>query len=208
MSAGVGATIAELKARSGLTWGELAEAIGASSGDYVRKVASGAKPGRNLAGAVGQLMTTGRVTDTPARRLTAAGDLARVRAPRSSGAPSRVPDVKAPRPVPRRLFDIGTGRLGWAKDISAADPDTIRAAVRSAARGRRRVSLRVGYRDSRGKLRYAVIGTKNGYKASGVLSAMNDQGADEWIHDQLTKAAHNGGSFTAGEIETVEVYAQ
>lgn len=206
-----GATIAELKSRSGLTWSQLADALGASSGDYVRKVASGAKPGTNLAGAVSQLMSTGKVSDAPARRMAKSGGLARVRASASTGARSRIPDTTAPTALPRRLFDIGTGRLGWAQETPIDSPETIAAAIRSAGRGHRRVSFRITYHDKHGRERVKIIGGKGGYSPRRALAEFKDGGAG-WLADQAGKAAGPGNygdlQIEADDITDVEVYAE
>src|SRR5690606_8412868 len=130
----------------------LADAIGASSGNYVRKVASGAKPGANLAANVNELMRTGEVTKPVERRLDAQGRRARVRAGREAGTPSRRPAETVVRPPGERtrFFTKANGKRGWTKGTGAADADGVqefRKAVRAAGQGRHRVKLRVRVKD-------------------------------------------------------------
>jgi hypothetical protein len=197
-----GRILAELHARTGLSWQQLAETIGASSGDYVRKVAGGAKPGNNLAGAVGELMQRGRVVTAPERRRAASGELAKVRAPASSGAPSRIPEQQqVKRAAKREVFRMGGGRLGWTQELAADDPDAIRAAVRSAGRGRHRVSFRVHYIDANGRDRYATVGQKGGYRTADALKRM---GSDPvaWLGTQV---GSHYGAFANTSVGGIDV---
>src|SRR5690606_4589530 len=127
------------------SWSALADAIGASSGDYVRKVASGAKPGNNLARNVSELMRTGEVSAPAPRRRAATGQRAKVRASRTTGAPSRRPSETVVRPPDQRtrFFTKPDGRRGYTKSTGNATDGAseFRRAIRSAGQGRHRVKL-------------------------------------------------------------------
>lgn len=208
MPSATGAILAELKTRTGLTWAQLAQTIGASSGDYVRKVASGARPGRNLDTAVADLMATGRVHEAPARRRAASGELARVRASRSTGAPSRIPEQQAPQGVaPRELFRMSGGRLGWSQGIAADNAEAIRAAIRSAGQGRHRVAFRVTFTDANGHKRVVTLGQKGGYKPRTVLDEMDDPA--DWLAAEVgARGGYGVGDLEGADLAWIEVVAE
>lgn len=197
----VGAALNALKASTGWTWGQLADAVGASSGDYVRKVAAGAKPGLNLAGNVAELGTRGAVTAPVARRTTAAGTVARVRAAAASGAPSRVPAAAARTPTEsaRQLYRGAAGRLGWSRDFvlprNAPDDarrlagfgivDELRSVARGQGRaGQRDVDITVTVQFGDGEERTHSLGRR---PVSDVLRGIRDEGGDvlDYIEDQF-----------------------
>lgn len=197
----VGAALNALKASTGWTWGQLADAVGASSGDYVRKVAAGAKPGLNLAGNVSELRTTGAVTAPVARRTTAAGTVARVRAAAGTGAPSRVPAAasRTPTESARQLYRGASGRLGWSRQfgIPAGADSIIRAdaaalvmdELRSVARGQgkagqRDVEILVTVRFGDGMERTHTLDRR---PVSDLLRGIRGDGGDvlDWIEGEF-----------------------
>lgn len=206
-----GATLAAIKEQTGLSWSALADVIGASSGDYVRKVASGAKPGNNLASNVAELMRTGEVSRPAPRRVAASGQRARVRASASTGAPSRRPAENVVRPPDqrRRMFRKGDGRMGWTQatgDASSSGADAFRAAVRSAGRGRHRVKLYVRVRDGRGGTKRVEIGERGGYRARDILDGLRSNGGDlaQYLASQTAGRSY-AGAVNASSIVDVEV---
>jgi hypothetical protein len=200
----VGAALAQLKAASGMTHRQLAAAIGASGPEYVRKVIAGVKPGRNLAQAVEQLATRGRVVVPPKRRETASGTLARVRARETpEGVRSRVPEAaRAPAHV-RGQFGVGPTTFthgGAGRMVTVETPRSPRSLGRAqageaildqvaAAAGRshyghgRHVSFRVEFADGR----VVELGAKGGYRASSVKARMRAEGDNPlgWIAEDL-----------------------
>lgn len=210
----VQATLAAIKATSGLSWAQVAEVIGASSGDYVRKVASGAKPGRNLAANVAELMQRGQVSAPVPRRTTAAGTTARVRAPRAAdGAASRTPSQQSvvAGPQARRLFRLPSGRLGWQQ--TTGDPRHAEGArefkrlVSSAGRGRHRVRIKVQVR-IHGQLRWVELGGKGGYLPGEIGKRVRlDGGVTQFLATQIEGRTY-GGAAVGDEIEDVEVIAE
>lgn len=212
----VGAALAELKASTGWTWAQLADAVGASSGDYVRKIAAGAKPGLNLAGNVDQLRTTGTVTAPVARRTTAAGTVARVRAAASTGAPSRTPAPasRTPTASARQLYRGAAGRLGWSRDFTlprgASDPargavsDAVRDELRSIARGQGRaghrdVEILVTVRFGDGVERTHSLSRR------GVSDVLHDWDAGDDLYDYIADAFDGRYGVSAGNIVGVTV---
>lgn len=208
----VGAILAELHARTGLSWSALADTIGASSGDYVRKVASGAKPGNNLAGVVRELMSTGEVSAAVPRRRAASGQIARVRAStRTAGTISRRPSdtaVTAPAGA-RRAFATAGGRMGWARTIEAdrgaVSTSDFLDTIRAAGRGRRRVVLRAQVRPRPGApAEWVVIGEKGGYRPADILARLRKGGSVQaWLADQMSGRKYTGD----GNVLAVEVMA-
>lgn len=83
----------------GMSYAEISRRLGRSS-RLLRFVAAGQKPGRNLTPALRELASTGQVTAEPARRTTATGDRARIRARR--GTPSIVPPEPRQTRPPRK----------------------------------------------------------------------------------------------------------
>lgn len=181
----VGRRIAEIKSRSGVTWDALARRLGASSGDYVRKVASGAKPGNNLRGAVDELMTAGRVQSAVPRRRTKAGELARVRAPRAAGGSIR-PAETVPDPTRGYMSAGPAGSLRWSGEYAIEDMDGIRKTIRAARDARKRVSFRLHYVDMEsGRDVYVQVGSKSGYDPRVVLRKIrSNAGAIAWFEEQ------------------------
>lgn len=207
-----GRILAELKQRTGLSWPALADTLGISSGDYARKVASGAKPGRNIAAVVREAWETGEVTKAVPRRRDASGRIARVRASRTmTGQPSRRPAetaLRAPSGA-RRLFATGDGRMGWAQAVPASDGTVdagdVMDAVRAAGRGRRRVHFRVQVRPRPGApAHWVTIGEKGGYTPRDVLARMRQLGVEGWLHHQTAGRAYVG----TGGLMAVEVIAE
>lgn len=144
----VAAGLRELHA-SGFTWPEVARLTGASSGDYARKVASGAKPGRNIAGNVQALLTTGRQQAPAPRRTDKAGRLARVRGSAATGSrrpPPPPPAVTASSIGDRQLYRAaGSRRVGWTRafdfpELNHPDGRPLTGAARRRALEGRRVS--------------------------------------------------------------------
>lgn len=216
----VGAAIAEIKARTGWTWREVATQLGTTP-EYARKLAT--KPttggaGRALAGNVRDFQRTG-TAQAPVQRTQ------RVRAP--GGAPSvpaatrRATDPRAAFSVTRSVFR-GEARDGWAVKVNVPQRRTkagdredarhaISGAVRSAARGRRRVMFRVtlAERDENGKImgQYTVdVGGRGGYDASRALAAIRREGLDPiaWLIDQGVDRGY-GHTEYAGDVPEYDV---
>lgn len=207
MASETGALLARLHADTGLSWQALADTIGASSGDYVRKVASGAKPGNNLAGVVGELMSTGSVQRAVPRRRAASGKIARVRAAGATGAPSRRPSetaVRAPSEG-RRVFTGSKGRLAWARSTGGpTNGAAFRDAIASAGRGRKRVSFRAKMRDANGTERWVTIGGKGGYSPADVRKGLaRDGGVGDWLAGQVSKRNYAAAGGTIVDVEVV-----
>lgn len=187
----VGLYIADLKARSGLSWADLASAIGASSGDYVRKVASGAKPGNNLRGAVTELRETGRATTTPERRRAASGELARVR----GGAP-KAPTPPAERPT---LFAGRKGELG-ASQAGHRETD-LRRILNRAARRNRNVKIKTRAKIN-GTWRDVTIGQKGGYDPRTILEEAGDDILG-WVEGKVYQL-YDGAEFEESPSVIIE----
>jgi hypothetical protein len=191
----VGLALADIKARTGLSWSGVADLVGASSGDYVRKVASGAKPGDNLRGNVAELLSAGRVAAPVPRRATKAGGLARVRGKRAdpdTGTKSRVPAQQSFQADRRQLY-TAAGRLGWTSfvDVESMGHDRANGAlyteIVSAARGRRRIAFLVDQDTDDGPKR-RELGGKGGYNAQTVRRIVREEFAFdvlEWLSDQF-----------------------
>lgn len=214
MASETGRLLAHIKAETGLSWQAIADTIGASSGDYVRKVASGAKPGNNLTAVVGELLETGQVAKAAPRRRDRAGNVARVRQSRAAqaatGTPSRRPaetTVRAPKDA-RRVFRGDRGRMGWAQTLDAGDPDAVRAALTSAGRGRRRVVLRARVRDKSGRTRWVEIGSRGGYRPGDVAAGIRSHGGvGEWLATQTSGRTY-AGTIDASSVEDIEIVAE
>jgi hypothetical protein len=205
----IGRTLAELKARTGLTWDQLAGTLGASSGDYVRKVARGAKPGRNLATNVAELMSTGSVRAAVPRRRAASGQIARVRAPAIAEAPSRRPAETAIVGEGRRLFRTASGRMGWQQDTGTSTGDFM-AAVTSAGRGQHRVRFRVKLTrpTGRGAPFWTDVGARGGYTSAQVRAGVRKYGSvTDWLASQMG-AKGTGSRGSADDIRDVEIIAE
>lgn len=207
-----GALLAELKARSGLSWQALAETIGASSGDYVRKVASGAKPGANLTAAARELTRTGTVTELPSRRRAKSGELARVRAAPATGAKSRQPSEFRSRD-PRSFYKLPGGRYGWSIEFDIGDDDGIAAELDRVKRARGRVSFEahvVVHTDYGDVAEYVPIGQKGGYTVRDVLARIRKAGSvEDWV-DEMLKDMPKGQSIprTFDEVVGLQVNVQ
>lgn len=202
-----GQILAAIKAQTGMTWPQIAGTIGASSGDYVRKVASGAKPGDNLTSAVAQLWQTGRVEAPVPRRRTKAGTIARVRAPASAPAPSRRPsETRITAGKDRQMFRGASGKLGWAQGVGT-DPATFRAAVTAAGRGGRRVTIRARVRGADGRYRWVTLGSKGGYRPRDIPRGVDPA---SWAISQGSFALAGYGIHAATEddVDDIEVIAE
>lgn len=201
----VGRQLAELKAQTGLSWDRLADAIGASSGTYVRKVASGHRPGANLTRAVGELMSTGQVSRPVPRRTTSTGAIARVRAPRATGAPSRTPaPTRVAATESRSFFRTRRGSIGWAQGVSGADDRELRSALASAGRGRKRVSFRARVPTADGHSRWVTIGQKGGYRPRDIPKR-GDLRA--WLAGQIVNTRY-GAEYEENDMLEIEVIAE
>lgn len=209
----VGAQLAALKAASGLTWGELAQTVGASSGDYVRKIAAGVKPGRNLADNVAELLRVGRVARPAPQRVTREGTPARVRAPRAAPEPSRVPEPRRHFTAPPRELYRGTdGKMKWRQPVTAPTSEgagrekareAVMDAVRRAAKGKKHIAFILHTKGGR----QTMLGGKGGYSASRALAGMKMEGDDPfaWFIDQ--GASHYMlGDLDAADIVGVDTY--
>lgn len=211
----VGAALASLKAATGWSWAQLADAVGASSGDYVRKVASGAKPGLNLAGNVAELGARGYVTAPVPRRTTASGEIARVRAAGAARSVRPAPAPSVPSTTARELFRSSAGRLGWSRTFGTphgagrqAAGDEIVRELRSAGRGQgaagpRGVSISVRVRFGDGtELEAGSLGQPVPLRIADVLAGIRDEGdVFDWIADQW----EGRYGVTAGNVISVTV---
>lgn len=188
----------------GHTWAFLAEQLGYAPGegaDFVRKVASGAKRGANLAERVDELTRVGKVRKPVERRASKDGP-ARVRGKHRGEAPRPVHVRKAPpassltaeggwratvdvEPTPARFLD-GDRNVTSPVDYDAAlaqreeDRQALLGLVRRAAQGRRRVAFRVwmGRERGEGDPPPVELYMKGGYAASTVLAQMRAEGDD------------------------------
>jgi len=111
----------------GIPYAEISRRLGRSA-RLLRFVAAGQKPGRNLTPALRELATTGQVTAEPQRRITAAGERARIRGRR--GTPSVVPPPpRQPTRRPARPTPPPTGpsrsaaRSAQQPDFTVRDPE-------------------------------------------------------------------------------------
>lgn len=203
------AALRQIKEASSLSWAQIADVLGASSGDYVRKVAAGAKPGANLAPNVAELLTKGEVSKAVPRRTTAAGTVARVRASARTGATSRTPGQTAvvASENTRRLYRLPSGRLGWSQTTGRVDRvdgvAAFRRQVQSAGRGRHRVQLRVKVRGNV----WVTVGGKGGYRGRDILDGIRKAGGVEpWLATQLagrTYAHTAGGDLDVLDVEVI-----
>ena len=219
----VGLILADLKASTGFTWQQISDALGASSGTYVRKVAAGHRPGENLKGNLAELLRRGQVSKAVPRRKAKSGHLARVRV---KDARREALGQKAARPAEnvlrapeqgRRLFRGETGKLGWT--VRTGNPDTeagrkaFFAALTSAGRGRKRVKFRIEL-----NMTYTIrsaasviveIGGNGGYKPAAVRAAIKASGGIvEWLLSQApTGKLSSGSALETGDILDIEVVA-
>lgn len=189
----VGHLIAELKASTGLSWAALSDAIGASSGDYIRKVAAGVRPGKNLEGNVRELLTRGEVSRAVPRRRDRAGNIRPVRAKTGT---SRRPGENVLRQTPegRRIF---RGEKGLGYTVSTGEFPTpgeanFRKAITSAAKGHRRgvprrLSFVVSVREGITGVEYNYpLGTKGGYTPQQVREGVKQAGSvEEWLYQGI-----------------------
>lgn len=209
--------IAEVKARTGMTWAEVADVVGTTP-TYARKLAGGAGKfgaegaGKALRGNLTDFQRTG-AQQAPVQRVQ------RVRAPGGGTRPATVRTGPAPSgfSVKRSVFR-GSTRDGWAVNVSVprgrsktGDREDGRHAImdatRRAAMGRRRVTFRVTYRDPEGKTRTIELGGTGGYDARRALDAMNAEGRDplEWFATQgLDRYARQWTEGDAFDDETGE----
>ena len=196
----VGAAIAEIKARTGWTWAEVANQVGTTP-TYARKLAAGtgkfgaAKAGAGLRSNLSDYQRTGAAQAPVQRRqaVRAAGGGSRPAAPRT------VTPESATYKVQRSVFRGGAGRDGWAVHVTipkrataAGDREDARnaitEAVRRAAQGRRRVTFRVTIADpyNYGRPRTVELGQRGGYDASRALAQIRAEGRDPlaWLMTQ------------------------
>lgn len=199
----------ELKDQSGLSWAGLSDMLGASSGDFVRKVASGARPGRNIEPNVRELYNMGAVSRPVERRRTKSGKVAKVRGTKDAGSytPSEN-QLRAPAEA-REMFRTAKDRLGWKKATGSPDSpeNDFVATVRSAGRGRRRVKFRAHVRMANGSLKWVEVGSKSGYRPRDVLAGVRALGGSvtEWV---MTQTANRKYELQGGQILDVEVIAE
>lgn len=208
-----GATLARIKATTTVTWAQLAKMVGASSGDMVRQVARGSKPGNNLAANVAELMRTGEVKTAVPRRVTKGGKIAAVRAPTKvvdgkvvQG--SRQPSENKLAAGTQRLFSKSPGGVGWTQTTGAPTDKGrghLAQAVTYAVRRGQRVQLRVEVRpDKGGEPRWVEVGSKGGYTAKQITAGIRKHGSEKaWLHHQLA-----GRPYASGSILDVEVIAE
>jgi len=197
----VGAALAEIHARTGWSWAEVANQVGTTP-TYARKLASGAgKFGHSAAGAslrsnLAGYQATGTAQAPQQRRqaVRAAGGGSRPAEPRM------VPPEGAAFKVERSVFR-GVDRDGWAVQVTIPNeghPDeagdredarnAITDAVRRAAQGKRRVAFRVTVTDSTepSGRRTVELGQYGGYYATDALAGINGEGPDPlaWLVTQ------------------------
>jgi hypothetical protein len=188
----VGAALAEIHARTGWSWAEVANQVGTTP-TYARKLATGAgKFGNTGAGAALRSNLAGfQATGT------AQAPYQRQQAVRAAGGGSRpaerrtVPSSRAAFKVERSVFRGGAGRDGWAVQVTVPRHasktgdredarNAITDAVRRAAQGGRRVAFRVTVKDPNapGGRRIVELAPVRGYAASGELAAIRGEGGD------------------------------
>lgn len=202
-----GRIIARIKSDTGLTWRQLADNIG-SSPEYLRKVASGAKPGNNLRDNVAEFYRAGSVTKPVDRRRDRQGNIAKVRAaaePGSGKGASRRPGENRVRATGKELYRLPSGRLGWTQYVEPLDPPgPLLQSLTSAGRGQKRVRFRVRYRHPSGDRRWAELGTKGGYTPRTAAQGIRaERSAEDWLAGQLSMQTY----VPTGELEGVEVIA-
>lgn len=180
----VGLALTAIKKASGMSWPELARTLGASSGDYVRKVASGAKPGRNLAGNVETFQQAGRVYQpVPRRKAPGTGLPARVRA----RGGSRVPEpTQLRRRVRGQYGETTTYARGGATAIHHVElprtegigrergREAVMRIVRQAARDGKRVRFVLARQGGDS----TPLGRHGGYDPRGFLQRAHAEGDD------------------------------
>lgn len=217
----LGAAIAQIKARTGWTWAEVATQLGTTP-DYARKLAGGAgkfgsaQAGHALRSNVADFERTG-AEQRPFQRPQA------VRAKGGGSVPAAprvTPSTRSAFRVKRSAFK-GEARDGWAVRVTvpkratkAGDREDARnaitGAVRSAARGRRRVMFRVTVQDPDDPRRQSTIelGGRGAYNASRVLKGIKAEGNDPlaWLVLQNLDRYELDG-ITAEDIRAVEIVA-
>ncbi len=194
---GVGAELLAMKQARGMTWAEVGQSIGTTP-EYARKIGAGKKSGRAFAGAVHELATKGHtrpvVTGRESVPVRAKGGGLTVRPARQVegathrliGQRGRLVSVDVP-PFPYKVR--GRGSVAVKEAARAARMPAKRAlldAIRSAARGRRRIAFQVGMGESEGDpMWWQELGGKGGYRASSVLSQVRGEGNDvlAWLGD-------------------------
>ena len=206
-----GIIIARLKAETGLTWKELAGVIG-SSPDFIRKVAEGKRPGKNLAANLDEVMQRGEASAPVPRRRTRAGTLAKVRTPARTGVKSARPAENRVR-TPGQIFRAETG-LGWSQLVgnpdTAAGAAAFKSAIASAGRGKKRVAFRVLVKDpTTGRARWVQVGGKGGYKPATVSAGVKKYGSPaEWLATQAPNAAGSSlSALSSSDLLDIEIIA-
>jgi hypothetical protein len=202
----VGAALAAIKASTGLTWDRLAVVVGASSGDYVRKVAAGKRPGLNLAGNLNELQQKGFVSKAVPRARSKSGDIRPVRASaKATGRKSARPAeniLKAPASE-RRIFAGPNGKMGYV--VSTGDPSTPEGAARfRRTLGNVRAARRIKFNlmipaDNHKGYEWVMLGGKGGYRPEAVRAGVRKLKGDivEWFMQQ---ADVNGKVSSVGRL--------
>lgn len=190
--------IAQLRSQ-GLSVREIAGELDRDS-SIVYQVAAGKKSGEAYRQTLAELATRGHVSHRPPRRQRRDGTFAKVRGragqtghqpPPTRAVPRRgqFGTETAYRPDGSRLHHVQAPKTPGKGRGQASD--AVLDQMRSAAKGRRRVSFTVTSADGR----VVGIGGKYGYRSSDVLSRMND---------------HNGISDPLGWLgsEAQKIYAE
>lgn len=206
------ATGDELRAareRLGISQAEVARRWGVSP-RMVRKVETGAVPGKRYAESVRQLSRG--IAAPPVRRVGASGEPVKVRTP---GGGTATPTPPAPG-VGRGAFGVQAGYTAGARTVVVTLPRT-QGVGREQGRAAILDELRrgaQGHRGRGGKGQRAVVtvhtadgkdytvGAKGGYKPSTALAGARGEGDDPlaWIADQLDGAGYD---VRAGSIVRV-----
>jgi hypothetical protein len=178
----------------------------------VGKVLRGDTPGEAYRGAVTELYERGRVDAPPPRRRGKDGHVVAVRA---AGGEVRTPE-EAPRrtrgkftesmtvlPGNARQYEITAPKTKGAKGRDQAN-DVIASRVRSAAKGQRWDTKRIGFRLQMSNGHSLPVGDKWGYKVSTVLKAAqsSEGGALEWLK---TQAGHRYKDLAAAGVTVTGV---
>lgn len=164
-----GLALRALKATTGLSWDRLANVLGASSGDYVRKVAAGQRPGRNLAPNVEQFGRAGRVSRAVPRRTTREGTPAAVRGPAGTRAIPQQQQlarrVRGQYSVSETFTRGGRGRIVHVESprSEGRNRDRARASVLEAVAQAQREGKRVRFTLYRVDGSQTTIGGQGGY---------------------------------------------
>jgi hypothetical protein len=201
----VGDALRALKASSRLTWDQLASSLGASSGDYVRKVASGAKPGRNLAPNVAELTARGKVSAPVRRRHNAAGQTARVRGKTGSVVPVQQKPAKALR----GSYSTTTQLTGQGKIVTVTAPKSDgvgrergRLAIMDAARQAKKNGSRIRFVIRNDAGASIPLGGHGGYNPADFLARAKAEGNDPYA---VLAADMEGSKYDDTNAPIIEV---